>query len=308
MLGKLLSSALSIALPGVGGMIGGLFDSGESKKGTGIGGAAGAMGSALLQGLMDPFSVTDGGGGAGSPESLANLEKVLGKTFYTGSGYIGEDAQQEAQRAKYSLLNVNNADATRRAQNVESTASGLMGAADRSAGLAKLGAQQDMGQVRREGMDTIRAAGGPVAAISKMTSGLGDAAGRSSSNIATQASNAYSQNLGQAGGLYSAADDIRTKDLMTNAQIFDRRAMTPAPQAASLYGTQAQQGQWSQENKLLEDTWGPAKLAAGLGQGSGLGSFLANLFLPAEKKKIDTPGESGYTGQYTGDQILLGMG
>lgn len=266
------SAGLGLLGPLLGGAVGGPF-------GGLISGAVGGIGGGILQGLGDAFGITDGAtgaGGAADPANLQDLNKLMEASFYTPSGYHGKGAALEAQTAKSQLLNVPSAESVSQQGRLNSLAGQAVSSGQRSTDAARQATMQNMGQVRQAALDSVRAAGGPIAGLSAATKAAGQATSTAMGNLASQGAQNYQSSLQTAGGLLGQAENARMQDLMTRAQIFDRRAMTPAPQAAGLLDSIVGQRnqQYEQTNKLQEDVLAPLKAFGGLGQGNAFVDYL----------------------------------
>lgn len=278
----MLPAALGLGLGGLSSLLGPILgkSAGGGALGTALTGGLGALLPGLLSGLTDPISMTDGGESTGSyadPQNISDLSKLLPQTFYTGSGYIGPAAQLEAQAAKSSLLNVPSAESVSQQARMNSLANQSLSTAQRSSDIARQSAMQNANQTRRQAFDTVRAAGGPIGAISAVSRGVGQSTGGAMADIGAKSAGAYMQGAGQAGQIVGQAEQARNQDLNTRAQIFDRRAMQPAPQAGQiLNGIQGQRNErWRQQSSLLEDTYAPLKTLIGTGMGDAFAQLNA---------------------------------
>lgn len=231
----------------------------------------GAMVGPLSQMLGSAFST--GGGSASSqalPGDMSAMKGLRDESAYNMAGAFGKDASRQAAEKASQFVGKSSAEGAAAANALRNIASTQLGAPQNILDTAAANAQRELGNQRRSFMESANASGVPLAARIAGLSNLGQAAGQNLSNLYTQGLQGTQQALSSAAGTFSAADELRQKDLQTQLAMFQPYAMqlNPAMSASQL----AAFGQYKQSAADLGAVEDPAALAKSLiGQGSAMG-------------------------------------
>ena len=231
----------------------------------------GAMVGPLTQMLGSAFKT---GGGSASSEALpGDMKAMMGlrnESAYNAAGAFGMDASRQAAQKADQYVGKNSAEGARAVNALRNIASTQLGAPQTIMDTATSNAQRELGNQRRSFMESANASGVPLAARIAGLSNLGQAAGQNLSNLYTQGVQGTQQALAGAAGTFSAADELRQKDLQSQLSMFQPYSMqlNPAMTASQM----AAFGQYKQSASDLGAAEDPMALAKTLiGQGSAMG-------------------------------------
>ena len=255
-----------------------------------LGGGLGALGDNLLSpdysNSMGNQSMTNA-----VNDVIGQAPGLMNASMYNAAGQVGGDAVRSGFGNALSSLQ-NSAAAISDANAMRDMATRQLSALGSQASLSRQMAENQVGNMRRDTMNQLRASGASPAAMAAVAGKLGAGAQGSATGLLGAYGQAMNQATAQAGSLRSQASNLLGQDLASRNAIFVDPYKAQMNQGitslAGQLGTQAANNAYSEQQNFNNPLAG---LAGGLGMGGAglMGNWLAGQA---------TPGDEGTQGGY----------
>lgn len=236
-----------------------------------LGGVADSLGWKLGQGLVGDDTSNYGsspwssGADVGWDMVAGKAPQLLGDTLSNAAGQIGQEARIGHEKAIGGLTN--SAQAMAAANRLRSLGDKSLGAASSAADASRAASERGLSAALNNVKNVMSARGGPLAAVSRTASNMGQGAASSLMGAVSNSANQYNNALGLASRNTAQASGILNQDLANRNQIFVKPYETQTNQAALTAATNmAAKGGESAQTASQQNLTNPLSgLAGGLG-------------------------------------------